>query len=286
VAESPKVCCIVLNWNRRNDLLACLASLQKSTYSNMEVVVVDNASRDGSVEAVEEQFPDAKLIVNAENLRWAEGNNVGLRYALAHGAGYILLLNNDIEVDADMVSRLIEAAEETPQIGLLAPKIYYHAQPDLIWYAGGEIRWWHGLIRHTGIRQKDIGQFEDLIETDYITGCAMLIRREVADDIGEIDAAYYLYGEDVDYSVRAARAGWRLVINPQATMWHKVSASTGVVSWQKMRLKLRSQLTLYRKYAPPWAWVTTIPLFFLLDSLRAAILLVTGRLVKPVKGPS
>lgn len=283
MAESPKVCCIVLTWNGRELVLACLASLTKSNYQNLEIVVSDNGSTDGSIEAIREQYPDVILLENGANLRWAGGNNVGLRYGLTHDADYILLLNNDIEVDADMVTRLVETAERDRSIGILAPKIYYHAQPDLIWYAGGRVSWWRGLIWHIGIRKTDRGQYDDVSKIDYITGCAMMIRREVAEEVGEIDPAFIAYGEDVDYSMRASQAGWRMALAPRAIMWHKVSAYWGVASWGKIRQKLRSQVILYRRYAPVWAWFTTIPLFMVIDSLRVLILLAGGRITGPAR---
>ena len=275
--KQPLVCCIVLNWNGRELVLACLASLAQSRYGNALLVVVDNASTDGSVVAVRAQYPNVEVIENDTNLRWAGGNNVGIHYGLAQGADYILLLNNDIEVAPDMIARLVEAAEADPGIGLLAPKIYYHAQRDLIWYAGGRASLWRGLFWHVGIRQQDRGQFDSPGPIDYITGCAMLIRQEVAREVGDIDTAFIAYGEDVDYSFRVQAAGFGLALVPGARMWHKVSAYWGATSWRKIRVRLRSQLTLYRRYSPPWAWFTTIPLFLLLDGLRVMVLMAAGR---------
>ena len=275
--KQPLVCCIVLNWNGRELVLACLASLAQSRYGNALLVVVDNASTDGSVVAVRAQYPNVEVIENDTNLRWAGGNNVGIHYGLAQGADYILLLNNDIEVAPDMIARLVEAAEADPGIGLLAPKIYYHAQRDLIWYAGGRASLWRGLFWHVGIRQQDRGQFDSPGPIDYITGCAMLIRREVAREVGDIDTAFIAYGEDVDYSFRVQAAGFGLALVPGARMWHKVSAYWGATSWRKIRVRLRSQLRLYRRYSPPWAWFTTIPLFLLLDGLRVMVLMAAGR---------
>ena len=128
-----------------------------------------------------------------------------------------------------------------------------------------------------GIRQQDRGQFDSPGPIDYITGCAMLIRREVAREVGDIDTAFIAYGEDVDYSFRVQAAGFGLALVPGARMWHKVSAYWGATSWRKIRVRLRSQLTLYRRYSPPWAWFTTIPLFLLLDGLRVMVLMAAGR---------
>jgi GT2 family glycosyltransferase len=276
--SEPLVYIIVLNWNGRELVLDCLRSIQQLRYSNVTAVVVDNGSIDGSVEAVKEQFPDVILIENMRNLRWSGGNNEGIKHALENQADYIILLNNDTIVDPDMITKLVEAAEQDPSIGLLGPKIYYHHDPELLWYAGGRVNLIQGRLWHTGIREKDRGQYDQVSEVDYITGCALMIRAEVAHRIGLIDPAYIAYCEDVDYSIRAKQAGYRLVLVPSAKMWHKVSAYWGVVSQKKIRMKLRSQLILYRRYAPVWAWFTTIPLFMLLDALRVFLLVGMRRI--------
>lgn len=273
----PLIWCVVLNWDGRDLVLACLKSLQQSRYGRMRIVVVDNGSTDGSVKAVRSAFPDIPLIETGENLRWCGGNNVGIRYAMEQGADYILLLNNDIEVDVEMIPRLAQAAIDLPGAGILSPKIYYASQPDVIWYAGGGMSLWRGLFWHDGIREKDVGQFDQARDVDYITGCAMLIRRAVVEQIGVIDEGYIHYGEDVDYSLRAQRAGYRLRLVPGATMIHKVSATLGKSPLRKYLHKTRSNLRLYRKYAPVWSWFTTIPAFVVLDAVRIGLLWVTGR---------
>ncbi len=278
LSKSPKVCCVVLTWNDRANVLACLKSLSQVVYPNLEIVVSDNGSTDGTIQAIREQYPQFHLLENGENLYWAGGNNVGLTYALAAQADYVILLNNDTVVAPEMIPKLVQAGEADRSIGLLAPKIYYHDRPELVWYAGARVSMWRGLLWHVGIRQPDRGQFDRQAEVDYVTGCALMVRRQVLEQIGLIDTAFVAYGEDVDFSFRARRAGWRLVMVPSAIMWHKVSAYWGVVSVRKTRQKLRSNLILYRRYAPVWSWFSTIPLFLLLDSLRVLLLLVAGRL--------
>ncbi|MCK4579660.1 MAG: glycosyltransferase family 2 protein [Candidatus Marinimicrobia bacterium] len=278
VSELPKVCCIVLNWNGREYLPACLESLLQMDYGNLEIVVVDNASTDGSIDTLKTDYPGITLIENQENLFWAGGNNVGLQYALDQEADYTFLLNNDIIVSPELVTRLVARAEADPTIGALGPKIYYHSDPDRIWFAGAEVSMWRGMLRHRGIRELDTGQYDSTTETAYVTGCALMVRKAAVQAIGLIDTSFRFYGEDVDYSFRVQRAGYQLALEPEAVMWHKVSASLGVTSWRKIGLRLRSNLKLYRRYSPVWAWFTTIPVFLVLDGLRILALALSGRL--------
>ncbi len=256
--SSPLVCGVILNLNGKELLLETLASVQQMTYPNLKIIVVDNGSTDGSQSAVRAQYPEAILLENGKNLGFGEGNNMGIRYALAHGADWVFLLNNDILVDPDLLTQLMSAAVSDSRIGILGPKIYYQAQPEVFWYAGGRINFFTGLTSHRGIRETDRGQYDRIEDTDYITGCAMLLRRQALEKVGLFDPVYFpIYSEDADLSVRVQRAGYRLVYVPRAKMWHKVSAfSGGGLTPFKTRLKVEHSLIFFKRHAKWYHWLT------------------------------
>lgn len=264
---SPLVFVIVLTWNGRQDTLECLSSLKEVVYPNYRVLVVDNASVDRTAEQVRSQFPNVELIVNKENFRFAGGNNIGIEYALSKDADYILLLNNDTIVDPKFINALVTTAESDSRIGMAGPKMYYYTDPNRIWYAGGKIEWWKGWLSHTGVRELDNSQYKQTKETDFISGCCILVRREVVEKVGMLDTTYYIYGEDVDWCIRACRAGYRLMFEPKAKIWHKLSVSTGGhLSWFKNWNKLKSQLWIMARYAKWYYWFT-IPFGVVLNSV-------------------
>lgn len=226
-SQRPSVAIIIVNWNRKEDTLACLESLSRITYPNARVIVVDNGSSDGSAQAVRGLFGRAMVIALPQNLRFAGGNNIGLREVLARGDDYALLLNNDTLVEPDFLDHLITAAESDPKIGLAGPKILYCDRPGVIWFAGGVLKASWGYVRHYGLRRPDNGRFDQPKKVSFLTGCCLLIRREVLETVGLLDEGYYLYSEDADYCLRARRAGFELYYEPQARIFHKVSASTG-----------------------------------------------------------
>lgn len=278
-SDAPRVAVIVLNWNGKALTLDCVKSLLELRAPNVETVVVDNASTDGSAEAVREAFGDrVSVIVNDDNLGFAEGNNVGIRYALERGADFVLLLNNDTVVDADLIDCMLRPFDGAADIGVTGPKIYYYTPRDQIWFAGGEVFLWRGVSRHIGIREKDRGQFDQRRDVDYVTGCALMAKREVFESAGSLDPSYVAYYEDVDFCMRARRAGFRIVYVPDGKVWHKVSASTGgQMSRRKIARKLKSTWKFFRRYARPWHWLT-IPFFFAVDVIRIIVLVVTGRI--------
>lgn len=254
--EFPRVAIIVLTWNGKSDTLGCLRSLRDVTYPNFWTIVVDNASSDGTVDAVRKDFPDVQVLVNGSNLRFSGGNNVGIFSACQSGAEYVLLLNNDTLVEPGFLEHLVRAAQETGA-GFVGPKIYYASDRRRFWYAGGRIEWWKGWISHVGVREEDHGQFDVRTDTDYVTGCCVLASREVVERVGVLDESYYIYGEDADWSIRGTRAGYRVIYEPLAVIYHKVSVSTGGhFSWFKNWNKLKSQLRILLRYAPLWCWLT------------------------------
>ena len=275
----PRVVVIVLTWNGRDLTLACLESLRSARATGVEIVVVDNGSSDGTASAIRERHGERVTIIeNAANLGFSAGNNVGIAYALRRGARFLLLLNNDTAVDPDFIEELVRPLEQDPHIGITGPKIYYYTPRDRIWFAGGEVRMARGLARHVGIRETDHGQYDVPREVDYVTGCALMARREVYEEVGLLDPSYAAYFEDTDLCIRAGRAGYSLLYVPTAKVWHKISASTGgQLSRRKMARKLRSGARFFSRYARPYHWLT-IPLFFAADGLRVAALVATGRI--------
>lgn len=223
----PKVLIAVLNWNRAADTIECVASLHNLDYQRFEIVVVDNASTDGSVEALEARFPGLAMLRNPRNLGYAGGNNAGIRYALDRGADCVLVLNNDTVVDKDLVRHLVVAMRREPHAGIVGPLIYDYREPTKVWFAGASIDWATGESPHWGLGERDNGQFNRVIEVERVTGCAMMVSRSVFERVGLFDPDYFLYYEDVDLCVRAAKAGFKSYCVQPAKVWHKESSSTG-----------------------------------------------------------
>ena len=278
---------ILLNWNGRRDTLAALEALALCRMPpgwSPWTIVVDNGSTDGSVAALAARG-DAELIALHDNLRFAGGNNVGLRRALAGGADAIALLNNDTEPDAGLFERLLLALDQDPAAGAAGPLIYYGPPSDRIWYAGGICRPGLGWSRHRGIGHRDRGQYRAVESTGYVTGCCLLARREVWEAVGLLDDRYYIYAEDADWCLRARAAGYRLLFVPTARLWHKVSASSGAASPWKIYQRLRANLTLFHRHARGLARLTWPPAFLAQQAVLAAWLAARGRIAAAAAVP-
>lgn len=204
--KHPKVFIVILNYNGKSIIKKCLASVFKVNYPNFEVVFVDNNSTDGSLELAKANFSKANFIKNKENLGYAAGNNIGIRFALERNAEFVLLLNNDTEVDENFLSRLMEVAQKDSQIGILSPVIFT-GDTKQVWFSGGKISW---LKMRTLHLQKI--RTEDYYNSEFITGCAMLVRAEVFKKIGLFDEDFFLYWEDADFSYRAKKAQFKNVV--------------------------------------------------------------------------
>jgi len=255
---SPKVFIIILNWNNWSDTLECLESLKNNDYLNEQVVIIDNGSDQRPI--VPE--PGIKIIYNKENLGFAGGNNVGLKYALEHGADYALLLNNDTIVSRDFLTKLIEAGEKDKKFGLLGLKIYLanrekelgntSAKQERIWFAGGKVNWLSNKGEMRGWGENDKGQYDRpaFQETEYVTGCCLLIKKEVVEKIGLMPEEYFLYYEDTDWSLKARQAGFKCIFVPGARIWHKGSQSSIEGSPSYIYYHVRNGLILAQRYAP------------------------------------
>lgn len=242
----PKVFVIVLNYNGADTIEACLGSVFRTNYPNFELVLVDNNSQDESFELAKKIFPKATFIKNRENIGFAAGNNVGIRFALERMADYIFLLNNDAELEAETLTKLVAAAEKNKKIGILSPVIY-NVENGKTWFSGGKINWLAMKTVHTG---KSSYRQDGFLRTDYVTGCAMLARKEVFKETGLFDENFFLYYEDADLSARAKRKGFELAIVPTAEAYHLEKSEQDKKS--KIYWLVVSGIIFFKKNTPVW----------------------------------
>ena len=230
----------------------CLTSVLALDPPADRVLLVDNGSTDGTAEAVRAEFPAVEVLRLEKNRYFAGGVNEGLRHALDHGAGSVLLLNNDVVLDRSALEVMLRALEADPRRAAISPKIYYYDRPDVIWFAGGITGGW-GLIRHRGVNLKDekLGDAPD--EVDYVSGAAALLSREALERVGFLDPDYVMYVEDVDWSARARERGKSLGYEPSAKVWHHVSATSGGgLTPLKAYYRLRSGGLYLSRHVRPW----------------------------------
>ena len=192
------------------------------------VICVDNASSDGTVEAVRAEFPDVEVVETGANLGFAGGNNAGIRHALDHGARWVVLLNNDAELAADAVDAFERASRERPRAGVLGGKLLFADRPDRIWFAGQRFNAALGYSwRPRGYGRRDGPRYAGLRDTERAAGALMAVSREAIESAGFMDEELFLYVEDVDWCLRIRAAGFEVVMVGDARAWHRVSAASG-----------------------------------------------------------
>ena len=218
---------MVVNYNGRDVTLQALASLSRMDYPAYDLVVLDNASTDDSVAAVESSYPGVRQVRVEENRGSASGYHAGFRWAFAHGYDYVLLLNNDIEVEPNLLSELVAAAESDDRVGCVGPKCLFHGERQRIWSAGGILRFRHSITRERGYGEIDRGQFEQDAEVDYVNGCAILIRRAAAQAVGGWDPIFRICVDDADFCTRIKQRGFRCLYAHRAVLYHMVAYTTG-----------------------------------------------------------
>jgi len=244
----PKVSIIILNWNGKEDTLECLQSLYQISYPNYEIILVDNGSTDDSVEVFKEKYPEIKLIQNNENLGFAEGNNIAIRYVLEIlKPDYILLLNNDTVVDPDFLDELVQTAETDPNIGVLGPTIYDYKPPRSLQSTGSKILWNHGdAINLTYEADVKAGTPK---EVDAVTGCALLAKSEVFKKIGGLNKNYFAYFEEIEWCVRARKAMYKIIYVPQGKIWHKGGATSSKITGFAVYHHTRNRFWFMKQHA-------------------------------------
>ena len=247
--DNPKIHLIVLNWNDKELSRKCLSSIEKVSYSNYEVLIVDNNSEDGSVEFFKQHFPNYDILALKDNLKYAGGNNAAVDYLQPNEEDYLVFINNDTIVSSDFLDHLIDPFLNDPNCIITVPKILFAMDINKIWYAGGLVNMWKGTIDHIGIRNFDAPRYSFMMETDYATGCCLCISCTDFKKLNYFDTTFNMYCEDVDLSIRAKKMNRKIVYSPKSIILHSVSQSLGENSLKKIRNKLSGQVKLFWKHA-------------------------------------
>lgn len=249
--QETAVAIVVLSWNRKDDTLACLASLAGIADRPLDVIVVDNGSTDGSADAVAAAFPMADLVRLRRNTGFSGGVNAGMTAALERGADAVLLLNNDMVVEAGFLAPLVAAATR-PGVGAACSQILFADGSERIWYAGASFRprrGHHG--RNIGYGSAPLPPSRPPYSVDIACGGAMLISREAIDAVGPFDEGLFAYREDMDWSLRARALGLGVVVVPASVVRHEVSASTGGASSPaSLYYDMRNLIVVSERHAP------------------------------------
>jgi GT2 family glycosyltransferase len=249
MSRCPKVFVVVLNWNGHAKTVRCVRSLQQITYPNHEILLVDNASTDGSADVLSAEFPQYSLIRCESNLGYAGGNNVGIRHALERQADYVLVLNNDTTVDPHFLEPLVSCAEGHSNAGICGGKVYLLGRPDLIDSAGGKIDLWFGRAYGYGHGEKDRGQFDSVREVEYLGGACILVSRRVFERVGLLPTHYFMYYEETDFALCARRAGFKILYVPDSRIWHDVPEPAALPDRMRLYHATRSQVMFIRRHA-------------------------------------
>ena len=253
-----KIGVVLVNWNGGDLTLACVNSLKRGDVVPWKIVILDNASTDGSAEKLAENHPDVHLIRSDVNRGFTGGNNVAIRYLLDQGSDFVWVLNNDTVVDEACLRMLLEAMIQDPGLAACSGKILYTNPPDQIWYAGSTWNEWALTSPHRGRGELDKGQYDESEDVHFISGCCMLVRQSVFSAVGLFDEVFFAYCEDVDWCIRARRMGLRLRYIPRAVLWHEVSSSLrkmhkniggGTTSPYGLYLLFRNRIFIIRKHA-------------------------------------
>jgi hypothetical protein len=248
----PLVYVMLLHWNDAENTLDCLQSVYELDYPNFRALVLDNGSTDGSIQQVREAFPQPEYLLSEHNLGFAGGANVGLDYAQRQGASYVFFVNNDTVVERSALKELVRFAQDHPRAGLLAPKIYFYYDPTRIWAAGSRLVQLPPRIKMIGLGKRDHPRYNVLRRLDYVTGCALLIRREVLETVGGFDLTFSpAYHEDYDYCARVATKGWEIWYVPGAQVWHKDYGSHRVEGAKAFNLGKNIVPLYLRHFHPP-----------------------------------
>ncbi len=227
---TPHVTVVVVAYCNEEEAATCLESLLGVTYEALTILLVDNASPDGSGERLHRRFPQIDYLSLSTNGGYTAGNNRGMEWALARGTDYVLLLNDDTVVAADCVRWLVRAAEDTGAAAA-APLIVYYDEPDIVWYGGGTYSRARAMCTHL-LENKPVDPTQTRRAITFVCGCCALLRADVLRRVGGFDESYFMYAEDLELSVRLLEAGYTLIYEPKARVLHRTERAGEPAPWQ------------------------------------------------------
>jgi len=222
--KEPKVCIVVVNWKGLSDTVECIRSLGNISYSNYEIVIVDNASKGDDVIVFQREFGNfARIIQNDKNYGFAIGINIGIKYALRGNAQYVLLLHNDTVVEPSFLTELVKVAEHDQLVGIAGSRIYNYWTPDADFEVrcAGKINWWIGDAFVLG---KNFA-YDKFVEVDFVSELGLLVKRQVLEKVGLLNETFFMHRLDYDFCTRARKQGFKVVFVPSSKIWHKYGAT-------------------------------------------------------------
>jgi len=268
VTKTPKVGIVLVGYNDEKYIVDCINSLLAQTYQNFEILYWDNASTDSSVEVLQNNFPTIDYVQSENNLGFAKANNLAVKQLLRKGAEYILFLNVDTVADSQMIEKLVDKADENT---VTTARIYMDAHRRKVWYAGGEL-----LLKEGNARHLQLSNTQDAQEVSFISGCCMMIHRNIIKKYGLFEHKYYLYYEDTDLCMRWFLNGVKMYYVPTAILWHKVGGSLGGGSNPiKEYYMTRNRLYFAKRYQR-YSNLKLMPIIFRLLGVKVSDFIKTG----------
>jgi len=248
----PRLSVVILNHNGFQHTRECLESIRRASYKPLSVIVVDSASTDDSVKKLKDVLCQEELIELSVNGGYTYGNNIAIEYSFKNKAEYALILNNDTVMDKNCIESLVEAVLSDPAIGIIGPKVLYYSRPEIISFAGITGCIHSASYTRIGLNEKDTGQYDNLVDTLYQDGCALLITKACYERIGGFDELLWTYSEESDLCMRARLGGFRVCCLQKSKIWHKVSGTLGTYYERKPQAVyygVRNSYIFHRRYA-------------------------------------
>jgi GT2 family glycosyltransferase len=263
LTKTPSVGIVLLSLNRFSMTSKCIKSLLSVDYPKFSIVVVDNNSADNSGEKLKESFPEITLLQSKINLGFCGGNNLGIKYCLAAQFDYIMILNDDTEVEPDFLSIMVQKGVSIPEkLHVITGKICCNQDRTMVWYAGGDLSFIHGIGKHRGHFKKDRPEYNNDCKVEYASGCLMLVKGEVFETIGLLKESIFIYLDDTEFCIRLREASIPIYYQAASRIYHKVQAGIGLANYTPFYLYYSSRNRVlitrniyYRLYLLVYSWI-------------------------------